>query len=378
MFSHKTSIAMNSPFQVNVKDSIEILKNSTSSIEKEDLVTYNQLKLIIKNLKIRKASGYDKISNILIKKLPDSVISFMVSIFNACLTLGYFPVAWKIGKVVALPKPNKNVNNPSSYRPITLLPSFGKMLEKVIMEKIVEFETLNDILIPHQFGFLSGHSTTHRILSLTQDISFDFNKNLSSGMVLLDVEKAFDCVWHDGLLHKMMSYNFPIFVIKIVQSYLLQRSSFVHIDNTSSKSYEIPAGVPQGSVISPHLFNIFLNDMPDPPNCVKAIYADDTILKSTAGSHRIKIIKRNLEKGLKTIESYLNSWEIKLNSSKFEAIIFTHSRIIKRFKDKFKINFGGVQLDWKDKVKYLGNIGFKASFQRKHYWQHIQNEKSNG
>jgi hypothetical protein len=354
--SHKTSLALSSEHSNVVKKSIDTLKKTDFSINNDDLTTTDQLKLLIKLLKIKKASGYDEISNILIKNIPECAISLIVKIFNACLEMSYFPSLWKIGKVIALPKPNKDLKVPSNYRPITLLPCIGKLLEKVIMAKIVDFETMHSILIPHQFGFRSGHSTTHRILSLTEEISFDFNKTLSTGMVLLDVEKAFDCVWHEGLLHKMMLYKFPIHIVKLIQSYLQNRKSFVHLNRTSSKSYEIPAGVPQGSIISPHLFNIFLNDIPDPPNCVKGIYADDTILKTTSGSHGISNIKQNLENGLKIIEKYFNSWKIKINHAKTEAIVFTHSHIINRCNDNFKINFGGVQLDWKSNVKYLGVI----------------------
>jgi retron-type reverse transcriptase len=145
------------------------------------------------------------------------------------------------------------------------------------------FEEEHNLIISQQFGFRSKHSTTHQILRLVEEISFDFNKDLTTGMILFDIEKAFDSIWHDGLIHKMIKCNFPTYLIKIILSFLSKRNFFVNVNKSFSNDFEIPAGVPQGSLLSPYLFNFFINAIPSPPNCSKAIYADNTIFKITDG-----------------------------------------------------------------------------------------------
>lgn len=345
---------MPSPHQREVDDAISWLNDQTFSLDSHYHCSLSDLKFIINNLKIKKASGFDNVSNRLIKNLPERALSFMVDLFNGCLKLGYFPSAWKLGKVIALLKPNKDPKDAKSYRPITLLSCIGKIFERVIQSQINDFLIDNDILINQQFGFRPGHSTTKQILRLTEEISFDFNKDLTTGMVSLDANKAFDSVWHNGLLFKLYKMKCPIHILKITQSFLNNRESFVQVKNSKSAKFKLNAGVPQGSVLSPTYFNAYLNDIPTPPGCSKALYADDTSYKTTAGPHGIKQIIKKLEEGLKLYEKYFLSWKIKLNHSKTEAILFSHSRIINREKETHKISFNGQALEWKPYVKYLG------------------------
>ena len=192
-----------------------------------------------------------------------------------------------------------------NYRPITLLPTMGKIFEKLILAKLILCEETNSIIIPQQFGFHSKHSTTQQILRIMEKISMGFNKNQSTGMALLDIEKAFDSVWHKGLLYKLHRCNYPLFLTKLISSFLSDRSSFVDINGFHSEPYPIPAGVPQGSLLSPHLFNFFINGIPKPKNCDLAIYADDTALFSNVPSQDIEQLMTNLQYGLKKLISIL-------------------------------------------------------------------------
>jgi hypothetical protein len=280
----------------------------------------------------------------------------MVDIFNGSLKISYFPAVWKLGKIVALPKPNKDSSIACNYRPITLLSCIGKLFERLILSQIIQFLSSNKILINQQFGFRSGHSTSHQILRIIEEISMDFNRDISTGMVCLDVEKAFDSVWHDGLIFKMSQLKFPNYLLKIVQSFLSDRQSFVQVKFSKSSKFNVVAGVPQGSILSPTLFNIYLNDIPTPKGCVKAIYADDTALKSTGGRHEIKNIVKKLQNGLKTLEKFFSKWKIKLNHDKTEAILFSHSIILNREKNSNKIVFNEQSIEWKNQIKYLGLI----------------------
>jgi len=316
----------------------------------------NQLRELIDGLKTRKACGYDNINNRLVKNLPTSMIERISSLFTSCLKIGYFPDSWKVGKVIALPKPDKERSIPSNYRPITLLSVFAKLFEKSILNLMLDHEINHKILIDQQFGFRSNHSTTQQLMRIVEFITIRFNESKSTGMVLLDIEKAFDSVWHDALLHKLMVAGVPTHLVKIVQSFLENRSSFVVINDKKSRAYNVPAGVPQGSPLSPHLFNIFHNDIPIPKGCKVSVFADDTALSASARNHDLKSITDTLSAGVDETNKHFKDWKVKANVLKTEAILFTKSPKMKELAETFKIKFEGASLEWKDSVKYLGVI----------------------
>jgi Reverse transcriptase (RNA-dependent DNA polymerase) len=258
-----------------VQDSKQVVDQTFSDLEIEKILI-DEVKSSIKQLKVKKAPGHDEILNRVLQNFPACGIEFLTEIYNACLKTSYFPTCWKIGKVVAIPKPGKDHSLPGSYRPITLLPTIGKMLEKMILNRM--FETENQVLRNQQFGFRAKHSTTQQVLRITESIALRFNANKSTAMTLLDIEKAFDSVWHGALVHKLMLDNFPMYLVKMIVSFLESRESYVVNNGKSSEGYAIPAGVPQGSPLSPFLFNIFINDIPVPKHCKIVIYADDTAL----------------------------------------------------------------------------------------------------
>jgi hypothetical protein len=342
-----------------------LIEQSPSDFSESERIFVSEVKSCVESLKVKKASGHDDISNRVVKNLPPVALELLAKIYNCCLRLSYFPTTWKIGKVVPIPKPGKDHSLPSSYRPITLLPTFGKMFEKLILERMLEFEKEARVLINQQFGFRSKHSTTQQVLRITEKVSQRFNEDKSTAMVLLDIEKAFDSVWHDALLHKLREYNYPIYLIKMIASFLENRVSYVSVDGTASDRYDVPAGVPQGSPSAPHLFIIYNNDMPIPQFCKIAVYADDTALISSVKNHDMSKLAKRIALGLVELENYFSSWKIRLNQTKTEAILFSKSTKMGKLKNENKISFGGRLLEWKDYVKYLGvtldsKLTFKA------------------
>lgn len=162
----------------------------------------------IKALKVKKASGPDKLSNRVLKSLPKSAVQLITKIFNACWSLAYFPLDWKVAKIIAIPKRDKDASIPTNYRPISLISNVGKLFERLILNELNYHESIQKIFIPQQFGFRTGHSTDQQILRITERAAIGFNHNESTGLVLLDLEKAFDSVWHNGLLHKLMKLKY--------------------------------------------------------------------------------------------------------------------------------------------------------------------------
>lgn len=352
--AHQLTYNNTSIYDNEVASSIEAVKNEEIQVNEDDLFKVDDLIPIIKKLKPRKSAGDDGITNLHVKNLPFSALMFIISIFNSCLKASYFPNSWKLGKIVAIPKPHKDPSSPMSYRPITLLSLLGKLFEKLTLQKLLKFETINSILIPEQFGFRNFHSTTHQVMKIVEKVSSDFNKDLSTGMIQLDLERAFDTVWHDGLIHKLFKLQFPIHLIMLIYSFLKNRFAYVSVTGIKSNIFSILAGVPQGSILSPFLFTIFINDIPKPPNCFLTIFADDTNFSTTGGRNDIKKIITTLQNGFKIIFNFCNDWKFKLNIPKTIVTLFTHSRIMTRDKDRELVTLNGERFHWNNYTTLLG------------------------
>lgn len=351
---HKTSLNVSSTNENKVKKSLKKLSRAKVVPPQNVYLKAEQLKDVVKSIKAKKAPGPDKISNSTIKAFPDSLLKFIVRLFNSCLKISYFPIQWKIGKIIAIPKAGKDKTIATNFRPISLLSTIGKLFEKLILMKLNSFEDENKIFIPQQCGFRYKHSSIHQVLRITEKAAINFSKHKSTGLVLLDIEKAFDSVWHDALIHKLLVLKFPLFLVKIIQSYLSGRTAFVDVQGEVSQCFEIPAGVPQGSLLAPFLFNIFINDIKAPKNSELAIYADDTGIMCEASWKNANSIKKNLEGAFNKVQNFFSSWKIKINSSKTEFIVFSKSRAMKNKLKDFRPVVDGVTVNWKDVVTYLG------------------------
>ena len=166
-------------------------KNKTSSPQKHTL---------------RKSPGFDLITAEVARCLPKRAIVFLTHIYNAVLRLSYFPLLWKFSKIILFPKPNKPPDLVTSYRPISLLPFFGKVLERLILNRILPIISEKNLLPNYQFGFRAHHSTIHQVHRLVDSISFALEKKMYCSCVFLDIQQAFDRVWHEGLLYKVKTF----------------------------------------------------------------------------------------------------------------------------------------------------------------------------
>lgn len=179
------------------------------SLDEIKYISPRELVKAIKRLQPRKAPGKDGIQNIVLKNLPMKAIVQLANIYNACFKLSYFPDDRKEAHVLAFKKPGKDKAFPQNYRPISLLSTLSKLFEKLILDRILAHEKANKLLLPEQFGFTEKHSTVQQLVRLTNHISVNFNINKSTAMVLLDIEKAFDTVWHVGLIYKLNELGVP-------------------------------------------------------------------------------------------------------------------------------------------------------------------------
>lgn len=281
---------------------------------------------IIAKLKIRKAPGEDNVSNMQIKHLPKKGVAALTNIYNACFALQYFPKKWKHAIVVPLPKPGKPKNMLKSYRPISLLPTLSKVFEKIIGIRLDKHFKNENIAI--------AHSTTHQLYRLTDHIRHIYNIGKHTGLVCLDLQQAFDKVWHRGLVHKLKQTNLPLPMVRLLSAYLENRTFTVRLGHHLSDTKTAPAGVPQGSVLGPKLFILHINDLPHHPGTHVALFADDTALY--AFSSNVNLLQRYLQEHLQSIEHYFQTWRLSLNAAKTQYCVFS-KRLWKEPEQKLEV-----------------------------------------
>ncbi|KAL9698526.1 hypothetical protein quinque_001967 [Culex quinquefasciatus] len=210
-----------------VNNSIDAIDRTPLADNHSWLVRPKEVAQLIRRLKAKKTPGQDQLRNIVLKRLTRKAHIFIAKIFSTCVRLGYFPAAWKHAVVIGIRKPNKDATNPSNYRPISLLPTLSKLLERVILVRIDQHLENTRVIPDTQFGFKRGHSTNHQLVRLVKEVRANFARRKSAGMVLLDVEKEYDSVWQEAILHKMYLANFSLYILKIVRSFLQKRSYHV-------------------------------------------------------------------------------------------------------------------------------------------------------
>jgi retron-type reverse transcriptase len=303
---------------------------------------------IIGTLKVKKAPGPDKIPNTALKLLPDKAVVALTAIINASLRFCHFPSRWKSANVIFIPKPGKDLLFPQNYRPISLLSNVGKVLEKVILTRLVRATNENHVLPDEQFGFRPKHSTADQLIHVTEFISQGINQKESTGAIFLDVAKAFDTVWHDGLVYKLHTAGVSLAMVKLLNSFLEDRKFHAKIGNVLSTVREIEAGVPQGSVLSPTLYAIFTADIPKPDETKIALYADDTAILTRSESP--ELISEQLRRAVESLEAWFRRWRIDVNPDKSSAILFTR----RRHRPDGEIVMFDRPIPWKTEARYLG------------------------
>lgn len=313
----------------------------------------------IKKIKIKKAPGYDGVTNKMTKNFTPNVISILTHILNAMLILTYFPNKWKTATIIPIKKPGKNGKLPVSYRPISLLPILGKLGEIIIRNRLINYLEANNIMIPHQFGFTKQLSTTHQLLRVTEYIAEGLSKRLHTGAMFLDIAKAFDKVWINGLLYKLFKFQVPDYIIHLIHSYLDQRSFAVKVRDKLSTVRKTLAGTPQGSVLGPTLFNLFMNDIPIDPKTCLALFADDTAILCR-GNSTVRI-RYALQNHINQIEEWLDRWKVDINVSKSCAVYFSRKK-----KKPHLLHMYGTPIPWSNEAKYLGVILDKRLTWRPH------------
>ena len=329
-------------------------KLSLSENFKLDATTEGYLFNILKNVEVTKAAGIDQISGKFLKDGARILAKPISELCNLSMTLGSFPDACKIAKVKPLFKKGSKTD-PSNYRPISLLPLLSKVFERVVFNQTEEFLSLNKVLYDYQSGFRKNHSTDTCLSFLNDKILKGFDDGLLTGMILINLQKAFDTINHDILLKKLSIIGFSDHTVKWFQSYLSNRKFTVNLENSFSEVSNISCGVPQGSIVGPLLFLIYVNDMPMAVKCNLFLYADDTCL--VFQSKNVKDIEKQLNEDFAHICDWFvdNKLSIHFGEDKTKSILFASKSKIKKLQ-KLEIIYNSIPIKQHSRVTYLGCI----------------------
>ncbi|CAH0725078.1 unnamed protein product, partial [Brenthis ino] len=287
--------------------------------------TSNQeINATLMNLKTDSALGWDGIPTKLLKLARDIIVPILTHIVNLCFLTGVFPTIFKISIIHPIYKTG-NKNCVSNYRPISVLPALSKIIEKIINKRLISYLEKENILSDNQFGFRAGKSTAHAVSNLVEFIVTNIDKKTKCVGVFLDLTKAFDTVCIPRLLEKMEQIGIRGTVLQLFTDYLRNRSQRVTINGSYSSDNGINYGVPQGSVLGPTLFLIYINNLCNLRliNCKIFTFADDTALVFLGENW--EIAKMHAENGLNIIFNWLNDNLLTLNTVKTKYLLFTNS-----------------------------------------------------
>ena len=328
----------------------EYLRNPNEHSFLLSKVTVEEVLNEINRLKPGKAAGYDNIRPDLIKDCYESLVTPLTYIYNVSFVTGVFPDIWKIAKVIPVFKKGDR-SNVDNYRPISLLSCFEKILERLICKRMLVFPKKHSILYKLQFGFRENHSTVMALIEALNEIY----KNLDEGKfvlgVFLDLKKAFDTIDHKILLKKLEHYGIRGIVNKWFSSYLLNRKQFTAVNGESSTLSSINIGIPQGSVLGPLLFTIYVNDIANSTNLQPRLFADDTNI--FAANENITHLIQNTNTELEKIDTWFKANRLKLSVDKTTYCMYSPKK--KLLLNTPEVRIGDV-IQKSDSVRYLGLI----------------------
>ena len=327
-----------------------ITKTTTLTLDKVNF-TANDITDHIRRLNINKAHGHDDIPVRLLKICDNAISSPLYIIFRNCISKGKFPKKWKKGNIIPIHKKNER-NLITNYRPVSLLPICGKIFEKIIFDNLYGYIFNNNFISDKQSGYRNNDSTVKQLLSITHEIYKAFDNSQEICAVFLDISRAFDRVWHEGLIFKLKSIGIEGEMINILGNFLSERMQRVAMNGSTSQWAKVEAGVPQGSILGPILFLVYINDIIESVESDIRIFADDTFIFRIADQQSTKLLNEDLER----ITIWANKWKMLFNpdmTKQAVEVVFSHKRQPTIFDP---LTFNNIPVKQVTETKHLGMI----------------------
>ena len=308
--------------------------NSLSSIN----FSQDDIAKIIQNLDPNKAHGYDNVSIRMLKICGSFSFKPLEMIFKQRTEIGVFPSEWEKGNIVPIHKKGDK-QTLENYNRVSLLTVCGKILERLLFNEMFKFSIENRLISSNQSGFITDDSCINQLLSITHEIHESFDFGLEFRSVFLDISKAFDKVWHDGIIYKLAQNGTSRNLINLFQDFLMERKQRVVLNGQVFTWENINAGVPQGSIFGPFLFLIYINDLTKGLTTNAKLFEDDTSLFSVA--HDTQTLAKDLNKDLEIINNWGFQWKMSFNpdpTKQTQGVIF--SRKAKESQSSFQKHLG--------------------------------------
>ena len=308
---------------------------------------------LIRAINPSKSSGPDDISGRMLLLCDESLVRPLKLIFENILYTGIYPNIWKLANVTPIHKKgDKNLVN--NYRPISLLSICSKIFEKIISSQLYSYLVNHKLISENQSGFRPGDSTTNQLIDFVNEIhkAFDNRNSLEVRSIFLDLSKAFDKVWHKGLIFKLRQNGIDGQILKLLESYLCDRKQRVVLNGCTSDFSAIQAGVPQGSVLGPLLFLVFINDLETDIVSKVKFFADDTMIFDIVKDPYVSSVQLNQD--LVCIQKWAKQWKMSFNpdpEKQAVEVLFSQKQINRLHPPLF---FNGIQVKSQDKHKHLG------------------------
>ena len=272
-----------------------------------------------------KSCGNDSIRPIVLKRAAAGFCLPLMKLFHISLTQGEVPKEWREANVCPIHKGGSK-HEASNYRPISLTPLPCKILESLIRDKILQHLNINGLINPNQHGFVPNKSCMSNLLETIDFITYNLNSDSQTDIIYLDNAKAFDKVSHNKLLIKLESYSINISILKWIEAFLKNRKQRVVIGDSFSDWESVTSGVPQGTVLAPVLFVIYINDLPDQVKSMFKLYADDSKLGAKIENLNDCI---QLQEDLDSVINWANEWQMTFNINKCHSVHFSNKKTLK-------------------------------------------------
>ena len=321
---------------------------------------------LVKDINIHKGSGIDYLPSFILKDVFEVITCQLSYMFNQSICLGIFPDSWAVATVTPIPKTgNKHMVN--NWRPISIIPLVGKLMEKLCNSLLTKHLDLHNLLCKEQYGFRPKRSTSTAIFNFLKNIVEDINNHKIVGTMYLDFSKAFDSINHSRLLDKLKDMGIPLKLHSWISSYLKNRKIKTKLNNCVSTTSDVICGVPQGSVLGPTLFLCYINDLASMANNLGlsiSLYADDAVLY--CGNHDSYFVKTRLEQALSCLIEWCNNNYININIDKTKFCIYGTRANISKF-ELNTITTTNHQINRCQQYRYLGVILDECLTMRQNY-----------